>query len=408
MTIQTPSSAPRTGALPGILLLFASTMPTAAAVLLTPILPQLQQRFADSPLPVPLILSAPALMIAIFAPFAGQIVDRLGRRRILLASMIVYAFVASAPAWLPESIVGSSLAPLLGLRLLVGICEAGITTAATTLIADYYQGNRRNKYLGLQTLFTTISAVVFITIGGALGLHGWQAPFWVYLLSLVIVVPMFWAIREPQPHTEAIAIAAIDGPMPIPWRRVGGKLAVTVFGGLAFFVILAEGSLIYAGLGIADPQLIGGLTAIGAVATAVGAVLFPSLMRFGNRVLLTFEFLVLGAGLILVWGSATAGSVPGVLIGAIVVSFASGLLLPTLLVWTIDDLHFAERGRVTGLWNASFFLGQFLCPIAIAAIQGPGGADALPLAVGVVGIAAVVIGAGVAARVRTPAPTPTL
>ena len=55
-------------------LLFASCMSVLGAVLLTPVIPQLLGAFgAYPPEMVLLIISAPALMIAIFAPFAGQI-----------------------------------------------------------------------------------------------------------------------------------------------------------------------------------------------------------------------------------------------------------------------------------------------------------------------------------------------
>ena len=45
-----------------------------------------------------MIVAIPALMIAIFAPFAGQIVDRLGRKTLLIVAMFAYAFVGTAPA----------------------------------------------------------------------------------------------------------------------------------------------------------------------------------------------------------------------------------------------------------------------------------------------------------------------
>lgn len=53
--------------------------------------------------------------------------------------------------------------------ILVGVRKAAIMTACTTLIVDYFhEERRRNRYLGLQTVVTTLGTTVFILLGGAL------------------------------------------------------------------------------------------------------------------------------------------------------------------------------------------------------------------------------------------------
>ena len=42
-------------------------------------------------------------------------------------------------------------------------------TCCTTLLADYFHGSQRDKYFGLQVVFTTVAATVFFGVGGALG-----------------------------------------------------------------------------------------------------------------------------------------------------------------------------------------------------------------------------------------------
>jgi hypothetical protein len=39
----------------------------------------------------------------------------------------------------------------------------------------------------------------------------------------------------------------------------------------------------------------------------------------------------------------------------------AGMLLPTLLTWAVSRLPFELRGRGTGIWTATFALGQFVC-----------------------------------------------
>jgi hypothetical protein len=59
-----------------LLLLLGSCLPVLGAVLLAPVLPRMQVHFADVPgsaVLVPVVLTLPALMIALLAPFAGLI-----------------------------------------------------------------------------------------------------------------------------------------------------------------------------------------------------------------------------------------------------------------------------------------------------------------------------------------------
>lgn len=377
-------------------LLFASCMSVLGAVLLTPVIPQLLGAFgAYPPEMVLLIISAPALMIAIFAPFAGQIADRVGRKNLLVVTMFAYAVVGTAPLWLP-----AELPLILVSRLLVGVCEAAIMTCCTTLIGDYFSGDRRNKYFGLQSVFTTISATIFILVGGILGgAGGWRTPFAVYAISLIIVIPIILNVWEPKKTAEAQALAAAQAKAPIPWGILALPLVVTLFGGFAFFVVLAEPPVVYQTLGLTDPQAIGPISAAASIATAILAFLFARLARLGAKVLLPIAFGAMAVGYVVVWIAAGAGSLPGVIAGVLLASAGTGLLLPTLVAWAVGRIPFLSRGRSTGIWTASFFLGQFVTPLVVAAIQG---ALSIPVAVavGVVGIACAVVAVIVAIVVR--------
>ncbi|MEO8527589.1 MAG: MFS transporter [Pseudolysinimonas sp.] len=393
MTTVTPTRTAGTAqALP---LLFASCLSVLGAVLLAPIIPQLFGAFPGVPQGlVPLIISAPALMIAVFAPFAGQIADRVGRKNLLIGAMIVYAFVGTAPLWLP-----AEFSFILVSRLLVGVCEAAIMTCCTTMIGDYFAGDRRNRYFGLQSVFTTISATIFLLVGGVLGASGWRTPFLVYALSLIIVIPMFFVLWEPKKSPEAMAAPMAGAKSRIPWRTLALPLVVTLFGGFAFFVVLIEPPQVYATLGLTDSAAIGPISAVASIATAIVAFQFGRLARRGAKVLLPIALAAMAIGYVVVWVAANVGSLPGVIAGVLIASAGTGLLLPTLVGWSVGKIQFAERGRATGVWTSAFFLGQFLTPILMLVIQGALGVSVAG-AVGVVGIACAVAAIALALAVR--------
>nr|GFC59050.1 hypothetical protein [Tanacetum cinerariifolium] len=91
-------------------------------------------------------------MIAVLAPFAGMIVDRVGRKPLLLMAMLLYTVCGTLPLWL------ESLKAIVISRGGIGLAEAGIMTCCTTLMADYYQGGRRERLFALQMVATSLSA----------------------------------------------------------------------------------------------------------------------------------------------------------------------------------------------------------------------------------------------------------
>lgn len=397
-SITIAPTARRAGVWQAVLLLAGSCMPVLGSVLITPILPQLSEAFASVPgadVLVPMIVAVPALIIALFAPFAGQIVDRLGRKALLVAAMFAYAIAGTAPVWLDD------LHAILVSRIFVGLCEAAIMTVCTTLIIDYFhEPRRRNRYLGLQTVVTTLAATVFIGIGGALGVSGWHTPFWVYAISAVIAVPMIISLWEPSAEGRAEQASAEVARSRIPWRQLGLPLVVTLFGGFTFYVLIIEVSYLVVGTGVdaTNTQTIGMVAVAASLATAAGALAFARVSTAPKRSLLGTGFGLQALGMGLIW---FVPGLPGVVLGAIVASAGSGLLLPSLVTWALSTVRFEERGRSTGLWQSAFFGGQFLTPLIMGAMTGLVGG--LAPAVGVVGVLAALVSVAILLRLRVDA-----
>lgn len=354
-----PNSAPITpgrkaGARQAALLVAGSCMPVLGAVLLAPVLPTLSRTFADTPgvsFLVPLALTVPALFVALFSPLAGYVADKVGRKQLLIIAMVAYALFGTAPLWL------DSLGAIVASRVGVGIAEAAIMTCCTTLITDYYDGVPRNKYLGLQVMVSALAATAFFALGGLLGNVSWRAPFWMYAASLVIVVPMVFLLWEPGKTGNAAKERT-----PVPWSQIGVPALVTLFGGVVFYALIVHLPYVLAGLGVSDTGLIGLAAAIASLATAAGAISFRFLAAWGTFRLLIAAFGLAAVGLALV---SVAGSVPLAIAGAVIASAGTGILLPTLLTWAVSGLEFKQRGRGTGIWTGSLFVGQFLTPIVL-------------------------------------------
>ncbi|MEU1481859.1 MFS transporter [Streptomyces sp. NPDC005760] len=409
------------------LLMAGSCLPILGAVLIAPVLPRMQDHFTSTPgakALVPLALTVPALSLALLAPFAGVIVDRLGRKRLLIVATVLYAVFGTTPLWL------DSLGAIIASRALVGVAEAAIMTCCTTLIGDYYSGRQRAKYLALQAVCTSASATAFFVVGGAVGAAGWRVPFWIYAVSLVIAPLMAAALPSPaarasthvarasthvarasthvarasthvaRASTHVARAATHKAPAvamtgsPFPWRRLAGICTLTFFGAMVFYTVPVEMAYLLDDLGVEDPGTIGPATAIASAATVAGAVIFVRLKR-APEPMLPVVFAVCAAGFGVMF---LAGSAPLLVVGAVVNCLGTGMLLPALLTSAMSRLAFEDRGRGTGLWTSAFFGGAFVCPLVLLGLESAVGS--LAGAVGTLGLAAALVAAGLSAARR--------
>ncbi|ORT60731.1 MFS transporter [Streptomyces sp. CB03238] len=391
---DTPGAAAPSGAahrLRVTLLMAGSCLPILGAVLIAPVLPRMQDHFdgvAGAKALVPVALTIPALALALLAPFAGVIVDRLGRKRLLVVATVLYAVFGTAPLWL------DSLGAIVASRALVGVVEAAIMTCCTTLIGDYYSGRTRDRYLALQTMCASASATAFFVLGGVVGSAGWRAPFWIYAVSLLIAPAMAAFLPRPKSGGEAASAGASQRPAPFPARRLAGICGLTVFGAMVFYTVPVEMAYLMDDLGVESTGVIGAATAIASAATVTGSLAFTRFSGTPAR-RLPAVFALCAAGFVVM---ALAGNPAVLVVGAVLNCLGTGILLPSLLTLAMSKLDYADRGRGTGLWLAAFFGGEFVCPLVLLALEGVVGS--LAAAVGVLGLTSAAVGGALLLFVR--------
>lgn len=346
----------------GPLLLLGSCLPILGGVLIAPVLPRIAEHFsgtANVGLIVPIVLTLPALMIALFSPFAGWLSDRVGRKRLLVLAMLLYGICGPLP------LVLDNLDAILLSRAGLGLAEAAIMTCCTALIGDYFDGRDRVQLLSWQTIVTSLSATAFFMLGGIIGEHGWRLPFAVYIVGLLLAPLMHLALRESLRGASAVVEVALGTRFPL--RSLSVICGMTVLASLGFFIVPVQTGFLLEHIGIDSPQRIGMAIGLGHSAVFVGALCFRRLSRFGPGLLLALAFVVSGIGILLL---ANAVDYRTAVIAVMVNGLGGGLALPTVLSWALSTLSFEHRGKGTGLFNAGFFGGQFASPLLVMALSG--------------------------------------
>ena len=157
-----------------ITLLLASMLTMLANAIIAPSLPAISNAFntiEDIEALTKLMLTLPALTIAIISPIAGRIIDTHGRIKVLIISLIIYALAGTSGYWLNDIYF-----ILIG-RVILGIGVAGIMTTSTTLVGDYFEGKKREHFMGLQGAFNALGGLLFIPTAGYLADLNWHYTF---------------------------------------------------------------------------------------------------------------------------------------------------------------------------------------------------------------------------------------
>jgi MFS family permease len=262
-------------------------------------------------------------------------------------------------------------------------------------MGDYFEGERREKWLGYQNMLSPLIGSAILLSGGLLaGVH-WRYPFLLYLVGLAVFALAWFACWEPERDHAApeqgIAAAAF------PWRATLAVCGVTVLFSMVFFVQAVQHGRIFADMGVASPERISVLVTIASLGTVAGGYLFKRLGGVSVPLRLALSLALYGVCYIgVAWAPDPTLGLPLDALGQV----GGGLLLPALIAWALTHYRFEHRGRGMGLWGGSFFLGQFLSAPLMTMVQGAAGTFlASVAAVGTVCLlAAVLLGASALAR----------
>ncbi len=341
-------------------LLLASSLTVMAGSIITPALPAIGGHFSDSAdWLIPLVLTLPALVIALVAPFVGTLADRFGRRRLLLLSLAIYGVGGTVGAFT------QTLSLLLVSRAILGVGVAGIMSVSTTLIGDYFSGAERQRLIGLQGTFMALGGVVFLTLGGALAELGWRGPFIVYLVALLLLPLAAWKLFEPDRSGEQ---HSPEGKVPpkTPLLRIAGVYGLGFFSMMSFYIMPTQFPFLVLEKTGRTNFWVGLAIGLATLAAAFMGLAYGKLRaRPPYTIVQSVAFAGMGLGFMLMFMAETY---TGLVVACIVGGLGGGLMLPNLNMWLMELAPTAVRGRVMGGYSSVFFLGQFVSPLAAAPV----------------------------------------
>lgn len=162
----------------------------------TPAFPKLAEALNVPPTNIGLLVTAFTFPTLILGPVIGVLADRIGRKKILVPSLILFGIAGTACAFVRDFNL------LLLFRFIEGIGAAALLSMSVTLIGDLYAGERRAEAMGYNASISSIGTALYPTIGGALATIGWYYPFALPMVAIPIGLVVFFALKNPEPKGE--------------------------------------------------------------------------------------------------------------------------------------------------------------------------------------------------------------
>lgn len=362
-----------------------------------PALPRLGRDLGVSPSSVEVTLTTCVIGIALGQLLVGPLSDAAGRRRPLMAGLVL--FVASS--------LGCAAAPSISvldfLRLLQGISGATGIVIARAMVRDMYSGVDAARLYATLGAIIPLAPILAPSIGGAILLvTSWRGIFVVQAgIGLALLAASVWLTHETlapadrQSGTVRGALATYGDLMRSP--RYSRVVAAGSLGFAGFFAYISASSFVYQSVLGFSAQAFGLLFAVNGLgllltnvanARLVRTVPPERLLRAGLRTIATSGMLTAI--------SAIAGLGAWALLPLMFVTVCSVGLIMSNSITLAMALESHRAGSAAALFGAA----QFVVGAAVAPIVGVAGASAVPM--GIVMAVSGVTAAAIGSTIHTP------
>ncbi|WP_339487198.1 MFS transporter [Pseudomonas sp. EL_65y_Pfl2_R95] len=353
-----------------VLLMALTALGEISTQLIIPSLSALEWVMAAKPGSSLLALSVFVAAFGLGQLILGPLSDRLGRRPILLAGLLVYL---AATSWM---LLANSMGEFIGARALQGLGACSALVMARAIVRDVWQA-QAGPALAVTVIGMLCAIVVSPALGGLLvRLGGWQAPILLgFFIAGAMVLVVLGLYRESNaaldPHAGRLTTVVsnyLDLLKDRSFRALALTLALT-YG--AMFAVIAGSSAVYIGLlGLSPSQY--GITLSAIVAALIGGALFTrrNITRLGPHKIVSIgvTLVALGGIATLVTHQVLGLSVLGLSLPQVLVTLGGGMVLPASVAGAVmPNAH--RAGLAAGFMGFAQMAGATVSGILLSTLQ---------------------------------------
>jgi len=173
--------------------------------LVAPLLPLIARDLGTTPGHAGIIVTTYSLAAAAFALIIGPLSDRIGRKKILISGLAVFALTS----FLTYHV--STFGALIILRALTGLSAGTLSTCSLSFAGDYYPYNQRGRAMGVLSMGYFVAFVVGVPAGAlAAARLGWQWVFACLAIGSAVVFVIALAGLPQDPGTHGLTRARLS------------------------------------------------------------------------------------------------------------------------------------------------------------------------------------------------------
>ena len=330
-----------------------------------PLLPKYAERYGAQGWQIGAAMGVYSLMQLVFAPWWGQLSDRIGRRPVLLVSnfgsIIAYGLFGLSASYIGDT----GFWILIGSRVFAGICGANLSVASA-YIADVTTPDKRSKGMGLIGMAFGLGFILGPVIGSQAFKHfGLAGPGAVAAVICAINFLLGCFIlpetrkKDVAPPIRRPRIAQIRHVLGM--KEVGFLIGIYFLGTFAFTAFESTLPLLLDAKLRFDEEHVGYVFAFCGIMAAMvqGGGIGRLVKSFGERRLIGASLIVVAVSLVLM---PLANSLPTMLAALAVFAIGSGInRAPTMGL--ISQLSPAdEQGTTLGIAQSAGTLARVLGP----------------------------------------------
>lgn len=328
--------------------------------IIIPVMPFYVESFGVGAFTVTALLAVYSLFSFFSSPVLGSISDRIGRRSVLIGSII-----SSAIGWLMFAAAHNVVWLFIG-RIIDGLAAGNITTAQSCLVDIAKDDKERAHNLGIIGAVFGIGFIIGPLLGGVLSKYGATLPFWVVgIMSLLNALLAVFILPETNQHRNTAPLR-INPFAPI-YRALKNEdlrpaYLVWFLFGLAATTAQSVFSLyvsqVFGFSAFVTGLFLTGVGLIIALNQAVGIKHFW-LKHFKEPQLELWMIAAFGMGH---WLLAT-GKLSIFIIGMIATTFGQSVLRVVMTNQALSSIQPNMKGEVLGVLNSVFSLSMVIAPI---------------------------------------------
>jgi len=293
------------------------------------------------------VIHALAIIPALGA--APWLAGRFTKKRVVIAGLLLFVLSGVTGGMV------NNIYLLLCMRAVLGIGLGLVIPFSTALIADFFEGEERQKLMGFSSSLNMVGGMSALIISGFLASISWRLPFLIYLCGIPVIFLILFFLPDKKDTVEED-----EGKIKTPFPKHVYKVAFSMLLLSTHLFIYTPTMALFLKDNILGDSKVAGFAIAFATTGGIFAGLFlPRTLRLTGRFFVPSMLFVISIGFLLL---NNAGVIALVFVATFITGFGNRSMYPVFFLKATQGIPRSYSVKATSILSATIYIGQFLAP----------------------------------------------